>query len=73
MVTICRPTWQARRDGGIEGTSPHFPGTRGWTYIRVRNKTLEERTTLEEKLANGWMYCPKSEWKKNVRDRKKGE
>ena len=45
----------------------------GLNYLRVRNTTREERATLEERLANGWMYCPKGEWKKNVRDRKKVE
>ena len=53
MVTISKPT-----HGGF------FP----MTYLRVRNTTRQERAYLEEKIADGWSYCPKSVWKKNVRD-----
>ena len=37
-------------------------------YLRVRNTTPQERSSLSEKLSSGWVYCPKGEWKKGVRD-----
>jgi len=39
-------------------------------YLRVRNTTREDLISLNEKLSNGWIYCPKGEWKKDLWDRR---
>ena len=40
-------------------------------YLRVRNTTKQELASLQDKINNGWSYCPKWEWKNAIRDRGK--
>ena len=40
----------------------------GRKYLRVKDSTRRDRSSLEEKIKNGWKYCSKGEWKRNVRD-----
>ena len=36
-------------------------------YIRASDSTARDRAAIQEKVENGWEFCPKGEWKKNVR------
>ena len=42
---------------------------KGTKFVRVPNRKNVEIEGIKELLANGWSYCPKSEWKEKVRDK----
>jgi len=42
----------------------------GTKFVRVLDKKKDDIGGIKELLASGWSYCPKSEWKKKVRDAK---
>ena len=42
---------------------------KGTKFVRVPNRKNVEIEGIKELLANGWSFCPKSEWKEKVRDK----
>ena len=41
---------------------------KGTKYVRVPDKKAHEIQGIKELLDSGWSFCPKADWKKNVRD-----
>jgi len=37
-------------------------------YTRVPDSNARDRDAIREKLKDGWEFCPKGEWKRDVRD-----
>jgi len=42
---------------------------KGTKFVRVPNRKNAEIQGVKELLAKGWSFCPKSEWKENLRDK----
>ena len=38
-------------------------------YIRASDSTARDRAAIQEKVKDGWAFCPKGEWKKLNRKR----
>ena len=42
---------------------------KGNKFVRVPDKKGHEINGIQELLDKGWKYCPKADWKKQVRDK----
>ena len=43
---------------------------KGSEFKRVKNKTQDDYASIKRHLAEGWKYCDKATWKREVRDKK---
>lgn len=43
---------------------------KGNEFKRVKNKTQDDHASIKRHLGEGWKYCDKATWKREVRDKK---
>ena len=43
---------------------------KGNEFKRVKNKTQDDHASIKRLLSEGWKYCDKATWKREVRDKK---
>ena len=46
---------------------------KGDEFRRVKDTTTADHTALYKLIDNGWSYCDRGTWKRNVRDKGKNE